>query len=57
MVVYAVSRDPLKLLFLVGMIGLAVGVETVLQKFGLGTPTGTNREVGAVAAGKDDDGP
>ncbi len=56
-VVYAVSRDPLKLLFLVGMIGLAVGVETVLQKFGLGTPTGTNREVGAVAAGKDDDGP
>ncbi len=54
-VFYAVSRQPLKLLFLLGMIGLAVAVETVLQRLRVGTPPGSKREVGAVTSGTDDD--
>lgn len=52
-VVYTVSREPDKLLFLLGLIGVAVGVEAVLQKLGIGTPTGDRREVGEMPPGPD----
>lgn len=54
-VVYASSREPLKLLFLLGLVGLAVAVEAALQRLGLGTPNGAQREVGDITWGTDED--